>query len=321
MDCRPDLQRGDQGRGYRSRRADGGVRLGDHAPTAPFPSLRGATTRLLLGGGDAARYRILILASGQPRRPRWAGLLLPPPVRLAAQPRGLMATRGGALEPVLYLPGSGVPLRCGGGAGGRGHGRGRELISGPGRATSDRTRDVLGVWRSGPLNLVPQARLRGFRSAAGAEPEAGPEVGPGAGPGRPGGHRGRACFPASPGVGGRRRGKGLREAIWFPPGARWSATPVGHPLFFPPRATTRRVRSSAGPGAGPGAGRPVGCGRSVGWGWRAAPGPPPDRSKTKRPDGVVAVSRPEPSSRLLARGCPGPAAVESAASLVKEGPP
>lgn len=129
------------------------MRLGDHAPTAPFPSLRGATTRLLLGGGDAARYRILILASGQPRRPRWAGLLLPPPVRLAAQPRGLMATRGGALEPVLYLPGSGVPLRCGGGAGGRGHGRGRELISGPGRATSDRTRDVLASGEAVPLTL------------------------------------------------------------------------------------------------------------------------------------------------------------------------
>ena len=51
----------------------------------------------------------------------------------------------------------------------------------------------------------------------------------------------------SPAVVGRwRRGKGLREANWFPPGAMFPATLAGHFVFLPLWAGTRGVRFRVG---------------------------------------------------------------------------
>lgn len=194
----------------------------------------------------------------------------------------------------------------GGGARGRGQGRYCELTSERGGAAR---RVFEEFW--GPIGafayLAHQAWLRGFRSAPGAEPEAGPRAGLGQPQGVRAATEEKSVSPASAGVGGRREGRGLREVNWFPPGARFPALLRTTSFFFPLGPRLRGFRSAAGAGAGAGPGR--GCEWAAAGGWDRVGGPPlglfATAGRQKRLGGGIVAPRPEPSRTASSAGAPG----------------
>lgn len=201
----------------------------------------------------------------------------------------------------------------GGGARGRGQGRYCELTSERGGAAR---RVFEEFW--GPIGafayLAHQAWLRGFRSAPGAEPEAGPRAGLGQPQGVRAATEEKSVSPASAGVGGRREGTGLRKVNWFPPGARFPALLRTTSFFFPLGPRLRGFRSAAG--AGPGrdqGGAASGLRQEDGIELAARPWassrPPEDK---KGSAGVSSPHARNPVALLLLPGRPGPSQGEAA---------